>query len=54
MISDDVITITDPSFELTRQMADIGLAGLRVASHFGEGLRLQLEEHPVSVTAEDL
>jgi twitching motility protein PilT len=47
-----LVTITDPSFEISTHEADLGLAGLRVASHFGEGLRLELLEPSLTIAAE--
>lgn len=47
-----LITITDPAFEISTHEADLGLAGLRVASHFGEGLRLELLEPALTIAAD--
>ncbi|MHC4819723.1 MAG: PilT/PilU family type 4a pilus ATPase, partial [Planctomycetota bacterium] len=47
-----LITITDPTFEISTHEADLGLAGLRVASHFGEGLRLELLDPALTIAAE--
>jgi twitching motility protein PilT len=47
-----LVTITDPDFEISAHEADLGLAGLRVASHFGEGLRLELLEPALTLPAE--
>jgi len=47
-----LVTITDPDFEISAHEADLGLAGLRVASHFGEGLRLELLDPPLTLAAE--
>jgi len=47
-----LVTITDPDFEISAHEADLGLAGLRVASHFGEGLRLELLEPRLTLPAE--
>ncbi|MHC4550689.1 MAG: PilT/PilU family type 4a pilus ATPase [Planctomycetota bacterium] len=47
-----LVTVVDPSFEISQQQSDVGLAGLRIASHFGGGLRLELLDVPVSAAAD--
>ncbi|MHC4958163.1 MAG: type IV pilus twitching motility protein PilT [Planctomycetota bacterium] len=47
-----LLTIVDPGFNATIEEGDLGLAGLRVASLFGEGMNIRWRDASVSVEAE--
>jgi len=46
-----LLSITDRAFESV-EPGDLGLAGLRIASHFGEGLRIELLDEAVTLEAD--
>jgi twitching motility protein PilT len=47
-----LLTITDQRFELLIAHGDLSLAGLLIASHFGDGLTIELLEKPVKIPAD--
>ncbi|MGQ0612560.1 MAG: PilT/PilU family type 4a pilus ATPase [Planctomycetaceae bacterium] len=46
------LSIIDPEFDAPPEDDESGLAGLRIASHFGDGLVLKFAGHPTVVEAE--
>ncbi len=47
-----LLTITDQRFELLTAHGDLSLAGLLIASHFGDGLSIELLEKPLKIQAD--
>ncbi len=47
-----LLTITDQRFESLTAHGDLSLAGLLIASHFGDGFVIELLEKPVKIDAE--
>ncbi len=47
-----LLTITDQRFESLTAHGDLSLAGLLIASHFGEGFTIELLEKPVRIEAD--
>jgi twitching motility protein PilT len=47
-----LLTITDQRFESLTAHGDLSLAGLLIASHFGDGLSIELLEKPVKIDAD--
>ncbi|HEX5138798.1 MAG TPA: PilT/PilU family type 4a pilus ATPase [Planctomycetota bacterium] len=47
-----LLTITDQRFESLTAHGDLSLAGLLIASHFGEGFTIELLEKPVKIEAD--
>ncbi len=47
-----LLTITDQRFESLTAHGDLSLAGLLIASHFGDGLTIELLEKPVKIEAD--
>jgi twitching motility protein PilT len=47
-----LLTITDQRFESLTAHGDLSLAGLLIASHFGDGFSLELLEKPVKIEAD--
>jgi twitching motility protein PilT len=47
-----LLTITDQRFESLTAHGDLSLAGLLIASHFGEGFTIELLEKPVKIAAD--
>ncbi|MHC4223563.1 MAG: type IV pilus twitching motility protein PilT [Planctomycetota bacterium] len=47
-----LVTITDKRWNATPEDDDMGLVGLRIAAHFGEGLRIEFEEAGFTQEAE--
>ena len=47
-----LLTITDQRFESLISHGNVSLAGLLIASHFGDGLSIELLEKPVKIEAD--
>jgi len=47
-----LLTIVDPTFQPTQEQSELGLVGLRIASHFGESLRVEFLSPQLTLDAE--
>jgi len=47
-----LVTIVDPAFESSPAESDLGLVGLRVASHFGDEMKIELLAYDISAEAD--